>query len=119
MEHITIFYPAFNEEAYLFRAIEAAKEVGERMIADGDIAGYDILIVNDASKDNTGLLADKMTKEDQRVGCIHHHTNRGLGGAVKSGLTQAKGDVILYSDIDLPHLYQNNGVCNFFLLSQD
>lgn len=102
MEHITIFYPAFNEEAYLLRAIDAAKEVGERMVADGDISGYDILIVDDASKDNTGSLADQMAEQDQRIRCIHHETNRGLGGAVKSGLTQAKGNVVLYSDIDLP-----------------
>ncbi|MGD9211890.1 MAG: glycosyltransferase family 2 protein [Desulfobacteraceae bacterium] len=102
MEHITIFYPAFNEEAYLQKAIEAAKEVGEQMIADGDISQYDILIVDDASKDNTGSLADEMATADQKIHCIHHEINRGLGGSVKSGLTHAKGDVILYSDIDLP-----------------
>ncbi len=102
MEHITIFYPAFNEEAYLQRAIEAAKEVGERMMADGDIIGYDILIVDDASNDRTGLLADQMAAADQRIACFHHESNRGLGGAVKSGLKHARGDVVLYSDIDLP-----------------
>lgn len=102
MEHITIFFPAYNEQAYLNRAVEAAKEVGRRMIADGEIAGYDILIVDDASKDSCGILADRLAAEDSRISCIHHEANRGLGGAVKSGLTHAKGDVVLYSDIDLP-----------------
>ena len=102
MAHITIFYPAYNEETYLKRAVEAAKEVGIRMVADGDIAGYDILIVDDASTDGSGLLADALVKADHRISCIHHETNRGLGGAVKSGLTHARGDVVLYSDIDLP-----------------
>lgn len=102
MEHITIFYPAYNEEAYLQRAVEAASEVGEHMIEVNEIRDYDILIIDDASKDNTGVLADKLASEDGRISCIHHETNRGLGGAVKSGLTHAKGDVVLYSDIDLP-----------------
>lgn len=102
MDHITIFYPAYNEEAYLQKAVAAADEVGQRMIADNEISGYDILVVNDASTDNTGALADKMARENFRITCVHHETNRGLGGAVKTGLTHAKGEVVLYSDIDLP-----------------
>jgi glycosyltransferase involved in cell wall biosynthesis len=102
MEHITIFFPAYNEQAYLQRAVEAAREVGSRMITDGEIEEYDILIVDDASKDGSGILADRLATKDPRISCIHHKTNRGLGGAVKSGLIHAKGDVVLYSDIDLP-----------------
>jgi glycosyltransferase involved in cell wall biosynthesis len=102
METITIFFPAYNEEAYLRRAVEAAREVGDRMVADAEIAGYDILIVDDASRDATGRIADELAASNPRLRCIHHRQNRGLGGALKSGLKNAKGDVILYSDIDLP-----------------
>lgn len=102
METITIFFPAYNEEAYLRRAVDAAREVGERMVADKQIADYEILIIDDASKDATGKIADELASLDHRLRCIHHPANRGLGGALKSGLKNAKGDVILYSDIDLP-----------------
>jgi glycosyltransferase involved in cell wall biosynthesis len=102
MDTLTIFFPAFNEEAYIRRAVEAAREVGDRMVADQEIAGYEILIIDDASKDSTGRLADELAAAGDRLRCIHHPSNRGLGGAVKSGLVNAKGDVILYSDIDLP-----------------
>ena len=102
MDGITIFYPAYNERAYIRRAVEAAKEVGDSMVKDAEISTYEILIINDASTDDTGAIADELASRDTRVRVIHHSTNTGLGGAVKSGLKNAAMDLILYSDIDLP-----------------
>lgn len=102
MDGITIFYPAHNERAYIRRAVEAAKEVGDSMVKDAEISTYEILIINDASTDDTGAIADELAAGDTRIRVIHHSTNTGLGGAVKSGLKNAAMDLILYSDIDLP-----------------
>lgn len=102
MPILTIFYPAFNEESYIKRAVEAAREVGDKMLDDDEIGDYEILIVNDASTDRTAEIIESLAKQDQRIRYIHHEKNRGLGGALKSGFRHAHGTMVLYSDIDLP-----------------
>lgn len=102
MKGVTIFYPMHNEELYIRRAVDAGKEAGNRMIKDETIEDYEILIINDASTDSTGKIADELSASDRRIKVIHHSINRGLGGSIKTGFSNAKMDVILYSDADLP-----------------
>jgi len=102
MPTLTIFYPAFNEESYIKRAVEAAREVGDCMLENNEVSDYEILIVNDASTDRTSEILEAISEDDKRIRCIHHEKNRGLGGALKSGFKHANGNLVLYSDIDLP-----------------
>jgi glycosyltransferase involved in cell wall biosynthesis len=102
MDGVTIFFPAYNEEMYVRRAVEAAREVVDLMVKRGDISDYEILIINDASTDNTASVAEELATGDERIKVIHHDVNKGLGGAMKSGFTHATKEVILYSNIDLP-----------------
>jgi glycosyltransferase involved in cell wall biosynthesis len=100
---LTIFFPMFNEEELILRAVGAAREVADRLVAAGEVdAGYEILIVDDASTDTTGKVADELAAEDPRVRVVHHEVNRKLGGTLKTGFIEARGDLILYTDADLP-----------------
>lgn len=99
---LSIFFPMWNEEEYLGRALEAARRVCQRMVADGAIADYELIIVDDASTDRTPELADQAAAVDPHVRVVHHARNRKLGGSIKSGFATARGDLILYSDADLP-----------------
>jgi len=99
---LTIFYPMWNESETIRRAVSAGLEAGERLVADDEINRFDILIVDDASTDGTGAIADKLAAEDPRVSVIHHPVNRKLGGSLKTGFTRASGHLILYTDADLP-----------------
>jgi glycosyltransferase involved in cell wall biosynthesis len=99
---LTIFFPMWNEELYVEKAVDAAKRICDTMVADGVVADYELLIVDDASTDRTPELADKLANDDPRVRVIHHERNRKLGGAIKTGFASARGDLILYSDADLP-----------------
>jgi glycosyltransferase involved in cell wall biosynthesis len=99
---LSIFFPMWNEEEYLHRAVGAAQEICERLIDDGEIEDYEVIVVDDASTDATGRLADEMAAADPHVRVVHHAVNRKLGGSIKSGFEAAKGDVVLYTDADLP-----------------
>jgi glycosyltransferase involved in cell wall biosynthesis len=92
----------WNEENYIERALDAAREECEDLVALGDIADYELIIVNDASTDDTGEIADKFAANDPRVRVVHHEKNRKLGGSIKSGFAVADGDLVLYTDADLP-----------------
>jgi glycosyltransferase involved in cell wall biosynthesis len=99
---LSIFFPMWNEEVYVERAVGAARGVCEEMVEDGTIADYELIIVDDASTDRTPEIADRLAKADRHVKVVHHPKNRKLGGAMKTGFTTAKGDIVLYSDADLP-----------------
>jgi glycosyltransferase involved in cell wall biosynthesis len=101
-EVLSIFFPMWNEELYVERAVDAARRVCDEMVADGTIADYELLIVDDASTDRTPELADALASADRHVRVIHHERNRKLGGSIKTGFANARGDLILYSDADLP-----------------
>ena len=99
---LSVFFPMWNEQDYIERAVEAAREECEALLAERDIADYEIIIVNDASTDRTGEMADAIAVSDPRVKVVHHPENRKLGGSMKSGFAAATGDLVLYTDADLP-----------------
>jgi len=99
---LTIFYPMWNEAETIERAVAAAFEAGDALIETGEIDSYDVLIVDDASTDATGKMADEMAAADPRVSVIHHDVNRKLGGTMKTGFANATGEIVLYTDADLP-----------------
>ena len=101
-EKLSIFYPMWNEEEYIERALIAGRRACERLVATGDIGDYELIVVDDASTDRTPQLADEFAAADPRVVVVHHERNRKLGGAMKTGFATASGDLVLYTDADLP-----------------
>jgi glycosyltransferase involved in cell wall biosynthesis len=99
---LSIFYPMWNEEAYVHRALDVGRRACERLIADGEIADYELIVVDDASTDRTGAIVDEIAATDPHVRVVHHPVNRKLGGAIKTGFAAATGDLVLYTDADLP-----------------
>lgn len=94
---ISLFFPAWNEQDYVERTVTRALEVLRRLSND-----FEIIIVNDASTDRTGELADALARKHAEVRVVHHPVNTKLGGAIKSGLRASTKDVVVYSDMDLP-----------------
>ncbi|MGA1542915.1 MAG: glycosyltransferase family 2 protein, partial [Ilumatobacteraceae bacterium] len=90
-EKLTLFFPMWNEEEYIDRTLQAAREAAEALIASGEVADYEIVVVDDASTDATGRLADEIAAVDPRVRVVHHPKNRKLGGSIKTGFAAATG----------------------------
>ncbi len=99
---LSIVFPMWNEESSILLAVDAAREAVDALIAAGDIDEYEIVIVDDASTDATPMMADALAADDPHVTVIHHPANKGLGGSIKTGLAGATGDLVLYTDADLP-----------------
>ncbi len=93
---LTFFFPAYNEEENAAETVQRAlDEIGP--MVDGSI---EVLIVNDGSTDRTPAIADDLAAADPRVR-VHHQVNQGYGGALRSGFTHARGELISFSDGDL------------------
>lgn len=99
---LSIFFPMWNEEEYIHRAVRAAKEICDELVESGEIGDYELIVVDDASTDRTGELADELAAADAHIRVVHHPRNRRLGGSIKSGFAAATGDLVLYTDADLP-----------------
>jgi glycosyltransferase involved in cell wall biosynthesis len=94
---ISLFFPAWNEEDYVERAVTRALAVLPRLTDD-----FEIIIVNDASTDRTREIADELAARIPQVRVVHHEVNLKLGGAMRSGFAASTKDIVVYSDIDLP-----------------
>ncbi|WP_224364619.1 glycosyltransferase family 2 protein [Hyalangium versicolor] len=94
---ISLFFPAWNEEDYVERAVARALDVLPRLTDD-----FEIIIVNDASTDRTKEISDELASRIPQLRVIHHTTNLKLGGAMRTGLSASTKDIVVYSDIDLP-----------------
>lgn len=95
VKELSVFFPAYNEEVALKETVEKANEVLKEIAEE-----YEIIVVNDGSKDKTGDIAEQLAKKNKRVRVIHHSKNRGYGAALKSGLYQAQYPWIIFTDAD-------------------
>lgn len=95
IDKLSVFFPAYNEEINIKSTVTKAIKV-----LDKTAKNWEIIIVNDGSKDKTGEISDSMAKKDKRIRVIHHNPNRGYGAALKSGLYGAKYPWIVFTDSD-------------------
>ncbi len=95
---ITILLPAFNEAEIISKSLTI---LCDHMSALNEKYDWDILIVNDGSKDATGRLAEELAQSLPNISVFHNKVNQNLGGALRSGFKHAKGEYIVVLDIDL------------------
>ncbi len=92
---ITIFFPVYNDQNTIATMTEKCLDVLK------DIASkYEVIIINDGSPDNSGVVADEMTTKYDHVRVIHHPQNKGYGAAIKSGLENAQYEWVCFTDGD-------------------
>ena len=95
IKELSVFLPCYNEVQNLPQTVKNVltnlKRVAEK---------YELIIVNDGSKDDTRQVAEKFAAKDQNIRIVDHPINRGYGAAFKSGLYAAKYAWISFIDAD-------------------
>ncbi len=91
---LSVVMPAYNEEG----AIEAATSEVREFVLDR-IAGSELVVVNDGSRDRTGEILDVISARDPRIRVIHQ-TNGGHGPALRAAIEAANGELLLFLDSD-------------------
>lgn len=101
----TVIVPVYNAEEYLDRCIES--------ILNQTFTNYELLLVNDGSKDNSLQILRKFEKIDKRI-TVFTQENQGVSVARNQGIENAKGEYICFIDSDdwvendyLENLYKN------------
>lgn len=91
----SVVLPAFNEEANIEQVVRDCVAY-----LDGTGLDYELLVVNDGSKDRTGEILGHLEAEFPRLRPQHHPQNRGYGAALRTGFDAARKPFVFYMDGD-------------------
>ena len=93
--HLSVVIPAYNEEERLRKFVPG---IVEFLRSKGQ--PFEIVVVDDGSRDGTGQVARELAKTYPMLRLIELHPNRGKGGAVKAGMLDARGQYVMFTDAD-------------------
>ena len=88
---VSVIVPVYNAEKYLYRCINS--------ILSQTYTNFELLLINDGSKDNSGTICDEYSVKDIRVR-VFHKENGGASAARNYGLDKAIGEYICFIDAD-------------------
>ena len=97
MQKISVIVPVFNAENYLERCVNS--------ILKQTYQNFELILVNDGSADNSGIICDNFAKKDNRIKVLHKQ-NGGVSAARNAGLEIASGEWICFVDSD-DWIYEN------------
>jgi glycosyltransferase involved in cell wall biosynthesis len=112
---IAFIMPAYNEESSLVDSVESVLAAVNNLALD-----YEIIIINDASKDTTGAVAESLSLNNPKIRVFHNDTNIGFGGSFKRGTEEARTEHLLmvpadndFAAFELRKLLENLGQADF------
>ncbi|HLE20833.1 MAG TPA: glycosyltransferase family 2 protein [Vicinamibacteria bacterium] len=92
---ISIFFPAYNDAGTIASMVVAARIAARQLTHD-----FEILVVNDGSRDHTAEVLGELERIIPELRVVQHTRNRGYGGALRTGFASASKDLIFYTDGD-------------------
>lgn len=92
---ISVFVMAYNEAGNLETA--AGELIG---VLSETRKSYELVIIDDGSRDETGSIADRIAKNTKGARVIHHRNNKGLGGVYRTGFSSALGEYVTFFPAD-------------------
>lgn len=88
---ISIIIPVYNADLYLSKCIDSVKSQ--------TYTDWELILVDDGSKDQSGRICDEYAKQDHRITVIHQ-SNKGVSSARNAGMAIAKGEYLCFVDAD-------------------
>ena len=88
----SVIIPVYNAEKYLESCVQS-------VLRQNTESEYEIILVDDGSRDHSSALCDRLTQQDGRIRVIHQ-VNQGVSAARNAGIAAAKGVYILFLDSD-------------------
>ena len=96
MPGLSIFFPAYNDAGTIASLVISSVKIAATLTDD-----YEVIVIDDGSQDDTPKILDELARiYPDRVRIVHHETNRGYGGALRSGFAAARKDFVFYTDGD-------------------
>jgi glycosyltransferase involved in cell wall biosynthesis len=92
---ISAVLPAYNEEALIADTATSVCEALDPLIDD-----YEVIVVNDGSKDRTQEVVEALAAKNPHVRLVNHEVNRGYGDALRTGFSSATRELIFFTDGD-------------------
>ncbi len=98
---LSIIIPAYNEETCIATTVESICHSFRALFQE-----LEIIVVDDGSKDKTAQIVRMIATKDKNevsIKLIQNVTNKGKGFSIKRGVLEASGDIIIFTDADLPY----------------
>lgn len=105
---ISVIIPVYNVEKYLKKSIDS--------VLNQTFQNFEIILVDDGSTDNSGIICDEYAEKDNRIKVVHQK-NAGVSVARNLGIEKSKGNYICFLDSD--DWYSNNALEEFIKLITD
>ena len=97
---ITVIIPMYNEEDIVGSTV---KTLDAGLAKHFEAGEYEMIFVSDGSKDNCRSLALALSESYPALRVLGYENNQGKGYAVRTGMLEAKGDFVLFTDCDLAY----------------
>jgi len=98
---LSLFFPAYNECENIADSVAGATAVLGKLVSDGRLDAYEIIVVDDGSSDATASVIEALSAADSRVRLVMHGANLGYGAALWSGIQAARYEWVFFTDADL------------------
>lgn len=95
-QKLSVVMPAYNEGGNIYNNLKAASACLQGFCTD-----YELVVVNDGSKDMTKDEINRAASEDDHIKSVSYEKNQGKGNAIREGVRGATGDLIAFLDADL------------------
>ncbi len=94
---ISVVIPMLDEKEYIRETVSAFAAVFARNKVD-----YEIIVIDDCSRDGSGTIADEIASSNPRLKVIHNPRRLEYGRCLREGFARAAGEWVFYTDCDMP-----------------